>query len=126
VKFDLRTVLALALLYFAFKGNLPNIFPSTQKATAVTYVYEKDSGGIPNPVQAAFDKLNRDKDLSLVATFHEVDSTDGSGEIPDQYKVPVAAARESGLPAAVATAGEKVLKTVKAPQTEADVMEVLK
>ena len=103
--------------------GLPSIV--APRATAVVYVYEKDAGGIPNPIQAAFNALNRDTERGIRATFHEVDSTDGDSQIPDQYKVAVAAAREAGLPSAVVQSGDKVLRVVKSPKTEADVKEAL-
>jgi hypothetical protein len=59
----------------------------------------------------------------VVATVFEDDTRDGSGEVPDQYKVPLAAAQQAGLPALVVTAGDKVLKVAKDPKTEAEVME---
>lgn len=97
--------------------------PPTDKATAATYVYEKDDTAVPPPVLAGLNRLNREK--KLLATLFEDDTTDGTGEIPEQYKVSLAAARQAGLPALVMTAGDKVLRVVKAPKTEQAVMEAL-
>jgi len=97
--------------------------PATLKATAATYVYEKSQTAIPSPVLAALNRLNVDRSAeSFVASVFEQDTTDGDEQIPDQYKVPLAAAKETGLPALVVTAGQLVLKVVKNPQTEADVI----
>jgi hypothetical protein len=93
----------------------------TLPATAVTYVYEKDTTPIPSAVMAGLNRLNREK--KLLATLHEIDTTDGTSEIPDQYKVAVAAAKEAGLPALVVTAGSVVVKVVKAPTTVEQVWE---
>lgn len=95
------------------------VSPDT-KATRATYVYEKDETAVPAGVLSALNKLNR---LGVVATPFEADTIDGGGEVPDQYRVALAAAKEAGLPALVVQAGDQVLRTVKAPTTEEAVME---
>lgn len=107
---------------------LPNInlpWPAwvQTKATAAVYIYEKDTTAIPPAVGAALNRLNREK--QIVATLFEQNTTDGTGETPKQYVVPLAAAKQAGLPALVVTAGEKVLRVVVDPQTEAQVMEAI-
>jgi len=87
----------------------------------VTYIYEKDQGGVPSPVSVALDKLNR---KGILSTTFEEDTVDGQGEVPEQYKVPLKAAQEAGLPAVVATAGDKVLRVDKAPKSEAEILEL--
>lgn len=100
----------------------PTVFvPSTKPDTAV-YIYEKDSGGIPSGVAVGIDKLNRQ---GLLATNFEDDTTDGDGDVPDQYKVPLAAAREAGLPALVVMGGGEVLRVVKVTG-EADTLEAVR
>ena len=101
-------------------GPLP--FPST-KVTAVTFVYEKDKHVVPPPVLAALNKLNREK--GIVATVFEQDTVDGAGEVPEQYKATLAAAKEVGLPALVVLANGKVIKTVKDPKTAEQVLEAV-
>lgn len=96
----------------------------SQKVTAATYVYEKDDGGIPDEVQTGLDRLNRER--KILATFFEQNTVDGTGEVPDQYKAPLEAAKKAGLPSLVATAGVKVVRVVKNPTTEAAVMEAAK
>jgi hypothetical protein len=93
----------------------------TTKATAVVYVYEKDDGGVPSAVLAGLNRVNREQKIR--ATLFEDDSTDGTGEIPEQYKTPRAEALKVGLPALVVMAGYAVLRVVKAPTTEAAVVE---
>lgn len=93
----------------------------TTPATAATYVYEKDVSAIPTAVLVGLNRLNRER--KIVATLFERDTKDGDGDTPDQYRVPLAAAQKAGLPALVVTAGEQVLRVVKAPTTEAQVME---
>lgn len=93
------------------------------KPTAATYVYEKDQHAIPAPVMAALDKLNRQ---GIVATLFEQDTTDGTGETPEQYKIPLAAAKEAGLPSLAVTAGARVVRVVKDPKTEEAVIEAAK
>ena len=115
-------VLAVAaVLLTSGKGCVvPVIAPA--KATAATYVFEKDSTGIPGAVLSAINKLNR---RGIVATTFDDDTTDDSGETPDQYKVPLAAATTAGIPSLVVTAGEKVLRVVKDPKTEEAVLEAV-
>jgi len=87
----------------------------TPSNAAVTYVYEKDNGEPSSGVMAGLNRLNREKNLK--ATIFEEDTVDGSGQVPDQYKVALDAARAAGLPALVVTAGEKVVNVVKNPTT---------
>jgi hypothetical protein len=97
--------------------------PVTVKATAAVFVYEKDAGGVPGHVLTGLNRLNREK--KILATLFEDDAPDGTGEVPEQYKVPLKAAQDAGLPALVVTAGNVVLKVVKAPKTEAEMMEAV-
>jgi len=113
---QLLVALALLLLLHFGGGGLPLV---SQKPTAVTYIFEKDDGAVPSEVAAALGKLNT---KGILATSFEQNSTNGQGQTPAQYVVPLAAAKEAGLPCLVSTAGEKVLKVVKAPKTEAEVL----
>jgi hypothetical protein len=97
----------------------------TAKATAATYVYEKDTTKIPNEVESALNKLNRDN--KIIATVFEQDTTDGNGKTPLQYVVALDAFKTAGgAPVLVVQAGQRVLKVVKDPKTEADVMGAVK
>ena len=119
-------LLVLAVLWYAQRGPVgptpPVVVPST-KAVAATYVYEKDQGTPPPPVMAGLNRLNRER--KILATIFEQDTKDGTGEIPEQYKAAVTAAKEAGLPALVVTASGAVVKVVKAPTTEAAVWEAV-
>jgi hypothetical protein len=123
--FDRLSWLALIVggLMLLNGGKLPVPTVRPQKATAVTYVYEKDVTAVPVPVLVAINRLNREK--KVVASHFEEDTTDGDEQVPDQYKVPLKAAQDAGLPALVVTAGEKVLKVVKDPKTEQQVLEAV-
>lgn len=94
--------------------------PST--ITSLTYVYEKDMGGVPAAVAAALDRINREK--KVPATVFEEDTVDGSGQTPEQYRIPLEAARAATLPALVVMSGTTVAKTIKAPKTSEDVLKV--
>jgi hypothetical protein len=96
----------------------------TTKATAATYVYEKDTTAIPAAVMAGLNRLNREK--KIIATVFEQDTTDGTNEIPEQYKAAVAEAKKAGLPCLVVLAGANVLGVVKAPTTVEQVWEAVK
>lgn len=97
--------------------------PSIDKATAATYVYEKDEGAVPSGVLVGLDRLNREKKITASAV--DVDVVDGNGETPDQFKAAFAAAREHGLPVLIVTAGDKVIRTVAKPATESQVWEAV-
>ena len=122
MKFSMGPTLMIlaALLLLLGGGGLPFV---SQKPTAATYVYEKDTTAIPNPVMAALNTLNTQ---GIVATIFEQDTTDASGETPEQYKVPLTAAKAAGLPSLVVTAKDKVLRVVKDPKTDAAVLEAAK
>lgn len=104
--------------------------PLTTKVTGATFIYEKDSHVVPKAVLSALNKLNREK--KILATIMEADTTDGTGQVPEQYKVALAAAKQKGLPCLVVTAGggsfgpgDKVLTIVPNPKTEADVLKAV-
>ncbi len=101
----------------------PGPVDPTTKVTAITYVYEKDQGGVPPAVMSGFNSVNRNSNYTIVATAFEQNSTDGTGEVPEQYKAPYVKAKEVGLPSLIVTAGSTVLRFVKAPTTEAAVVE---
>ena len=81
------------------KPDVP-VDPST-KVTSVTYVYEKDQGGIPNHVSTALNRINRESNFTITATIFEDDSTNGPGNVPAQYKSTYEAAKKEGLPAEI-------------------------
>jgi hypothetical protein len=119
---DLLVVCCLLLLAFGrFEGCAS--LPGLSKPTAVTYTIDDKQNSVPPPVSAALNKLNRQ---GILATVDEVDTTDGSSDVPDQYKVSRPAAIAAGLPALVVMSGEKVLRTVKDPRTEEAVLEAVK
>lgn len=113
------TVLVLLLLALAM-GSGGSIVST--KATAVTYVFEKDDGGIPSGVTAALAELNT---RGIMATTFEDDTTDANGDVPEQYKVALAESKKQGVPLVVAQAGERVIRTVKSPVTSQQVLEVV-
>ena len=96
---------------------------TTGSATAAVYVYEKDDGAVPPFVTVAINKLNRER--RVVATLLEADTTDGTGDVPDQYQAALDAARKAGLPAVVALAGRQVIRVTPRPGSEAAVMEAV-
>jgi hypothetical protein len=82
----------------------------------VTYIYEKDTGGVPGFIGSGLDRLNR-LDPPILATPFEDDTVNSATEaIPLQYQIPLKAAREVGLPALVLQSGDKVIKVVKDPK----------
>jgi hypothetical protein len=91
------------------------------KVTAVTYVHD-EKAAIPSGVLAAISELNT---RGILASNYPDDATDGDDQVPDQYKVTLPAAKASGIPSLVVQAGDKVLRTVKAPTTKAQVLEAV-
>lgn len=89
-------------------------------ASAAVYVYEKDSSAVPVGVTAGLNRLNRER--QIVATLFEDDTTDGTGDVPEQYRIAVEAGKKAGLPAFVVLSGSTVLAVVRAPATEDDLM----
>lgn len=100
----------------------PVVVPS--KATHAVYVYEKDQHVSTPGVRAGLNRLNRE--FGIEAVELDVDVTTGHGKIPEKYKLPFSTAKESGLPALVVMGGGKVIRVVKDPKTEAQVMEAVK
>lgn len=88
------------------------------KVTAVTYVYEQRATKVPSAVRAGLSKLN---ERDILATEFDKDTLNKQGgEVPEQYKVPLAAAKK--LPSLVVTDGSTVIRVVENPQTEDDVL----
>lgn len=104
--------------------NPPTPDPN-QKPTRVTYVYEKNDNSVPNPVAKALAVINEDGS-GCVADEFERHTTDEQGDVPEQYKVALAAALKEGLPCLVVQSGGVVLRVVKEPKTGEQVMEALK
>lgn len=106
--------------------ELPDWLPTTQQVDRVTYVYEKDEGGVPPNIQAALMNLNEGG--KVIATEFEEDIVDGDGQVPDQYKIAAEAAKEAGTPCLVVQAGERVVDVLPTTDktTIAEVMEAVK
>jgi hypothetical protein len=63
----------------------PSVVVATPElATSAVYVYEKDESAIPVGVTVGLNRLNRER--HIVATLLEADTTDGSGDVPEQYR----------------------------------------
>lgn len=80
---------------------------------SAVYVYEKDATRVPPGVTAGLARLNRER--KIVANLLEADASDGDGDVPDQFRRAVDAARGRGLPALVVLSGSTVLSIVPAP-----------
>lgn len=102
----------------------PPVTPPTTKATKATYVYEKDDHAIPTPVLATLNTLNRQ--YGILATVIEADVTDGTGDVPEQYREALTRAKAEGLPCLVVSGESGVIRVVKNPTTEAAVMEAVR
>lgn len=116
-------VAAVAMAWPFVGGSLPSVLPHSE-VTAVTYVYEKDDGGVPSGVTTALDTLN-EQGIRATAVDEDVISP-VTGLIPKQYAESIPAARSAGLPGLVIVSREKVLKVIKSPTTEAEVLEAAK
>lgn len=110
---------AIALPSISWQWKVPSVLPSTL-VTAGVYVYEKDDGPVPAGVSSGIDRLNREK--KITASMCEDDTVDGTGEVPEQYRVAVDAARKAPLPAFVVLSGSTVIKVVKSPKAEEEIV----
>lgn len=114
----------LVAVFLLFSRGQGCSLPGIGKPTAATYFYDDKQTGIPVPVKNAIANLNA---AGIMATNHEVDTTDASGDVPEQYKVSLPAAKEVGLPALVVMGGQRVLRVLKVTETttEQDIMEAV-
>ena len=104
----------------------PNHPPNPSKIDRVTWVWEKDNGPVPRHVAAALQRINADRSAGVFASDFEDDTVDGDGQVPDQYKAALEASKTAGVPVLVFQSGSTVVKTMKDPKTEAEIMEALK
>lgn len=118
----LVAAVAMAWPFVGGGVGIPGISPSPA-VTSVTYVYEKDDGGVPSGVGLGLSKLN---EQGILATDVDDDVTNPSGAIPKQYALIIPAARTAGLPALVAMAGDEVRSITLKPTTEQQVLEAAK
>lgn len=116
VLFVLLLIVAAALLQGG--GTISPLAPSV---TSAVYVYEKDDTLVPGAVMFGINRLNRERKISAVIIDDDV--TDGNGQTPEAYKVPIETARTAGLPSLVVMGGTTVIRTVKSPTTEQQVWE---
>lgn len=132
---DNRSVMAWHVLVVG--GSLPPVEPPvepqpppvnppdpTKKVDRATYVFEKSKHAIPSAVKLAMSRLNVEQ--KILATFVDQDDINRTGQIPTQYTVAIAEAKKVGLPCLVIQSGADVLRTVKDPKTEAQVLEATK
>lgn len=110
-------LLAAGLLLLTLR--LPAATTTAGPATAVVYVYEKDATAVPPGVTVGLNRINRER--QVLATLLEADATDGDGDVPDQYRPALEAAKPKGLPALVVLSGSTVLAIVPDPK-DADVV----
>lgn len=117
------------IVWIRIKGDLPPPpdlkpeTPATTKVDRVTYVYERTQSGVPRPVAAKFRELNAAG--KITATAVDIDTVDGAGETPEQYKIAFGAAR-GRLPAVVVQAGKKVVRVVEDPKTAESIEAAIK
>jgi hypothetical protein len=115
-------LLIAGLILLGGVPSLPWPVPSVvvpAAADRAVYVYEKDATPVPTGVTVALDTLNRER--KIVATLLEDDTTDGDGDIPDQYRPALEVARAKGLPALVVLSGSTVLSIVQDPKTAEEI-----
>lgn len=99
----------------------PDVEPTPQ-VTSVVYLHKK-STRIPPAVKGAINEINRGGEIR--ASLHLYSTTDGDGEVPDQFKPAVEAVSEHELPTLVILAGDEVVDRIADPRTKDDVLEAL-
>jgi hypothetical protein len=106
------------------KPDDPVVPVPNSEITAAVWVYEKDDGEPPSSVRVALDRLNRER--KILATTFDDDSVDGDGEVPDQYKAPLEAAKNYQLPVLVLMKRSGPPEVIRAPKTEQEVWDAVK
>jgi hypothetical protein len=118
--------LLLLLLILGLVFLLPRIAPTpidqptTETITRLTYVYEIRDGGVPPALLAALSAAELSRDSVRVSVFEE-DSTDGAGQVPEQFQRAKAAADEYGKPCLVAESAARVVRVRRNPTGPEDV-----
>ena len=102
----------------------PTLPPLPKIPTAAVYVFEKDQGTPPPAVSAALHRLNTERE-SFAASAVDQDIVTGAGQVPEQFRAAIQAAKQSGLPALVVLSGSEVLRVVRDPKTVEAVMEAV-
>jgi hypothetical protein len=95
----------------------PSVPPVTPTITAAYWIFEKDDGAVAPYVQTAIDRLMREKKID--ARTIEDDVEDGNGT-PEAWKLPIAQARQAGLPALVLLANSEVLSVTPGSKLTTD------
>ena len=118
------TLIGIVGIVYILMNNGVGLPGMTGQPAQVVYVYEKDSNPVPRPVAGALMAINADEESGIEATEFEDDTVDGGGDVPEQYKAALRAARKSGLPALVVLdADDRIIEVVSNPTTEEQVME---
>jgi len=99
--------------------------PTAPAIVRLTYVYEKDQGGIPPALAAAISDAELSSGSVRVGVFEE-DSTTGAGNVPEQFRRAKEAADKYGKPCLVAESADAVVRVRLKPQGKADVEYALK
>lgn len=101
----------------------PTVPAPTTPATSAIWVYEKSQHTLPPPVLYALNRLNRERNID--ATLYEQPEGEFVEKASPKYKAILAAAQQVGLPALVVISGSVVIKVVKDPKTEQQVLEAV-
>lgn len=96
--------------------------PEPRTVTQVVYCFEKDQTPIYPGVAEALTELNK---RGIKATEFERDTTDGDGQIPEQYKAARQAALDSGLPALVVEYSDGGLVVVDDPRNADEIIDAV-
>jgi len=108
---DGTTVLVPTVQVIKLPTPDPTPPPVTTTVDRVTYVYEKDQGGVPPNVRVALNKLNEGR--KILASEFEDDTKDGTGDVPEQYKIALEESKRAGIPCLVVQSGSRVVRVVK-------------
>ena len=96
--------------------------PQPRTVTQVVYCFEKNQTPIYPGVAEALTELNK---RGIKATEFERDTTDGDGQVPDQYKAARQAALDSGLPALVVEYSDGGLVVVDDPRDADEIIDAV-
>jgi hypothetical protein len=111
-------VLLVAWFFLQGPGSKAPVF-SPPGPMLVVVVYE--SSEMPLPTQT-YDARPKIEEAGHEFRVVDDDVEDGDGQMPDELKLAIPAAREHGLPALVVQSGDEILKVLDLPETAEEII----
>lgn len=116
-------LLATTLTLIGCPDPIPPVVP-VETISKITYVYEKDEGGVPSAILAALSEVESSHASVTVSVFED-DTVDGTGQVPVQFQRAKEASDKYGRPCLVAESVERVVRVRLKPKGREDVLYAL-